>query len=174
MQTVNITAGNGPNAETVSIDGIPIEIWERFKTNAQRQFPKDGDLAWAAYLSEVIVAGSGTDGESVSFFMTKVPKKFALAIQRLLSQVSLTWDQFHRKLLKAAATPQNVRLTNFTNSPHTGMYIAMGLDPALFKKVEDIAGVSFERVMATVFISAELGNLDFGPNPVFVEPAIRE
>lgn len=171
-QTIEIKAGSGSQTDAVSLDGIPIDIWEKFKANAQRQFPKDGDLAWAAYLSEVIVAGSGGDGETVSYFMTKVPKRFALAVQRVLANVRLTWDQFHLAFLNAAAiAPQNVRFTNFQNTPHTGMYIAMGLNPAMFKKVEEVAGVSFERVMASILISAELGKLAFGPDTTFVEPA---
>lgn len=168
-QTINISAGD-ETPEVVNLAGIPLDIWERFKANAERQFPKDGDLAWAAYLSEVIVAAGGGDGETVSYFMTKVPTAYALEIQNQLSQVGMTWTQFHAYLLRAASfAPNNLRLANFSQSGHTGVFIALGVDPQTFLNVEEQTGTGFERVMATVLATAQAGLLQFPADMKFIE-----
>lgn len=170
-QTINITAGEGDTADTVVLNGIPAEIWAKFKEHAQRQFPANGELAWAAFLSEVIVAAGGGDGETVSYFMTKVPWTNAQKMADLLANVSLTWEQFHAYLLRAVAVSDtNVRLLNFTNTNKSGTVIALGIDPLVFENIQQATGKTPEIVLATVLASAANGALSFGPDTQWIEP----
>jgi hypothetical protein len=169
-QQINITVGEGDTSEVVTLNGIPADMWTRFKEHAALQFPSSGELGWAQYLSEVIAAAGGGD-EMLSYFMTKVPVKYGQALADHLSQVSLTWPEFHALLLRTAVMDHQLRLSTFRDSGHTGVFIMMGINPEWFTKVEEAAGKGFEAVMATILFSAGNGSLVFGPDSKFLEPA---
>lgn len=156
--------------EEVLLSGIPSEAWERFKQAAKKQFPKAGEDAWASFISEVIVAGSGGDTESVTYFMTGVPLENATALHNLLSQIGLTWDQFHYLLLSSAVVKDNFRLVNFKGE-HNGVFIATGLSKNTFDKIEKATGTSFEVVMGTLFVAADNGTITFSPDTTYVKPS---
>lgn len=172
---------NAPITLTISVDGvdnkiedIPAVAWERFKEAAKKQFPKNGDDAWAAFLSEVIVAGSGGDSESVTYFMTGVPLAMATAIHNLLTQINFTsWDQFHAYLLQASVQENAVRLVNFIPEPgkdrEWGTLIVTGLHSDTFRNVEAQAGVSFERAFGTILNAARYGKFTFGEETQWLE-----
>ena len=168
-QQINITVGSGDTEEQVILAGIPSDIWDRFKAKAALQFPSQGELGWAAYLSEVIVAAGG-EGDVRSYFMTKVPGEYADAVAAHLAQVSLTWEQFHAYMLRSAIVPGQLRMTNFRGSEKMGMLICLGLDPNVFGKVQEQTGQTFEVVMATILASAQAGQLQMGPGTVYLEP----
>lgn len=155
------------DGEKHTIEDIPAEAWGRFKEAAKKQFPKSGDDAWAAFLSEVIVAGSGGDGETVTYFMTDVPVNSAIAMQKALEQIGVdSWDRFHAYLLRAVSIPDMLRIINFIvpegGSQQFGTFIATGLDPQTFSKLEEaVKGESFERIMATFLAAARDGTLEF-------------
>ncbi len=164
-----IDEGDKDGEGYAEIEGIPTEAWQRFKENAKVQFPKSGDDAWASFLSEVIVAGSGGDGENVTYFMTGVPITYAQAIQRLFQQVELSWEQFHAILLQTAVLPDQFRITRF-HGEHKGIFIALGLDPAAFANMQDKTQHSFEVVMSTLLAAAASGTITFSPDTTYLEP----
>jgi hypothetical protein len=173
-QVITIQIGeDGPKHE---LSGIPALAWDRFSAAAKLQFPKQGEDAWAAFLSEVIMAISGGD-KTVTYFMTGVPAENAAAIHGLLQQIGFTWDRFHAYLLRASVLPNNLRLVNFSRRPEDGdnaqkygTVIITGIDPVAFSKTEDAVGHSFEQVMGTVLAAAAVGTLTFSAETTFIEP----
>lgn len=154
------------------LTGIPDVAWERFRTAAKKHFPKAGEDAWAQFISEVIVAGSG-GADAVTYFMTDVPRENAEAMEKILQNVGWSWDKFHAYLLRAVVQPGQVRLISFgeTGQPDRyGTLIATGLKAETFEKLEAITKVSFERMIATILLAAAEGTLRFTPDAQFVEP----
>ena len=160
------------DGEVHKLSGIPDVAWERFTKAAKKHFPKAGDDAWAQFLSEVIIAGSG-GADTVTYFMTDVPKENAEAMEGMLNNVGWSWDKFHAYMLRAVVQPGQFRLVSFgeTGQPDRyGTFIATGLKAETFSKLEAITKVSFERMMATVLLAAAEGTLRFTPDAQFVEP----
>lgn len=164
-----ITLGISETDDQISIQGIPDEVWKQFKTNAKAQFPDSGEDAWASYLSEVIVSGS-KNSDTVTYFMTGVPRDNAKALEILLAQTKFTWDQFHAYLLHSAIKKDNFRLIRFHNgNQHDGVFIATGLDIKAFKKIEEATEKTFEQVMATFINAATNGTITFSPDTTYLE-----
>jgi hypothetical protein len=163
----------GDDERESSLEGIPQEAWERFKVSAAKQFPQAED-GWATFLSEVIMACSGGD-ETVTYFMTDVPKENADAIGHLFGLAGYSWDRFHAYLLRAVVEPRRVRLINFNTEGRQefGTVLVTGLDPSTFTRLEDATGVSFERVLASILLAAKDGTLEFRPETQFVESTDR-
>lgn len=153
-----------------TIEGIPPEAWARFKNAAKVQFPDAGDDAWARFLSEVIMAGAGGDDKFVTYFMTSVPLEYATALHSILNQVQFSWDKFHAYLLHSAAKQDNFRVVRFHDTDHMGTFLALGIDPVLYTKVQEATGKSFEIVMATFLAAAANGTLKFSPEATYLEP----
>jgi hypothetical protein len=171
-QTIEI--GIEEDGEVHRLTGIPQVAWERFCENAKRQFPKHGDDAWAAYLSEVVVAVSGGDQEKVTYFMTDVPRPYAEAVHRAFAQIGLTWDRFHAYLINAAVKPDNLRLVRFHpkdgEEQKFGTLIVAGVPHEVFAKFEGaVEGKTFEGIVATLFLAAENGTLKFVPEGQFAQ-----
>lgn len=166
-QTINIAVGD--QGEVVTLSGIPADMWTRFKERSEKQFPTNEGMGWAQYLSEVIAAVGG-ENDNASYFMTNVPIDYVNALAAHLAQVEMTWNEFHALLLRTALVGKQLRIANFKDSGSDGVFIALGVDPSWFKRVEEVTGRGFEAVMATILFSAGNGSLAFGPESQFLEP----
>lgn len=169
---LTITVDDGDSGVEHSLSGIPSTAWERFRENAKAHFPKSGDDAWASFLSEVILSVSGGDA-SVTYFMTDVPRENAEALDAILKQMGFTWDKFHAYLLRSAlkeAHTRVIRLVEPNGDIPYGVFIATGLKPELFAKIEQATGKSFEIVLGSILLAAQEGTLQFSPESTFVEP----
>lgn len=146
-----------------SIEGIPEEVWKKFKEHAAKQFPSvPVEDAWAHWLSEAIMAIGGGNGKVTSILMTDVPIDNADAVERVLAQAEWTWDQFHAYLLRAAIHPGMVRIINFNDQPQNfGTFIATGLKPETFGKLRFHTGHEPEQVLAAIFDGAAHGSIKF-------------
>ncbi len=167
-RTLRIVVDDGSDGGT--IEGIPAEAWDRFKSAAALQFPDAGEDAWARFLSEVVMAGAGGDNDFVTYFMTSVPLEYATALHNILNQVKFSWDKFHAYLLHSAVKNDNFRIVRFHDTGNMGTFVAVGLDPQLYSKVEEATGKSFEIVMATVLAAAANGTITFSPETTYLEP----
>jgi hypothetical protein len=160
------------DGETHRLSGIPDVAWERFTKAAEKHFPKAGKDAWAQFLSEVIVAGSG-GADAVTYFMTDVPRANAEAMEKLLANVGWSWDKFHAYLLRAVAIDNSCRLIAFgeTGQPDRyGTLIITGIKQEAWANLERVSGTSVERLMATFMLAATEGTLRFSPDADFAKP----
>lgn len=156
--TVTITI-DGVNHK---IEGIPAVAWEAFKREAKVHFPKSGEDAWAAAISEMIVSMIG--GESRTYFLTEIPLPFAEAYERKLDQVKWKPDQFLSYLLRSAYKDQ-MKIVSFTNKDQLfGTLVITGIDPVAFEKIEEIAKHKTEDIFATVFLAAAKGEVSITAN----------
>lgn len=154
MPTLRIN--EGPNG--ASIDDIPQEQWDRFLENAKEHFPKEGENAWAACLSEVIFAIAGGNDKTVTQFMTDIPRKNADALADILGQINFTWDSFHAYLLHAAVQQGNIQLANFPDTPaNMGMLVILGIRPHVFEHIEKSTGHSLTSLVAGIIQVADNG-----------------
>jgi len=64
-----------------------------------------------------------------------------------------------------------VRLVNFGGTD-TGVFIATGLSPQTFNKIQEATGKSFEQVMGTLFSAAHHGTITFSPDTNYLDPKI--
>lgn len=164
--------GVNETGDVHKIDGIPDIAWKKFAAAAKIHFPDAGEDAWARFLSEVIVAGSG-GADTVSFFMTDVPREYAEDLANIFDQVRWSWDRFHAYLLRSAHEPGMLRLISLSDTgkqDHMGTFIATGLKRETFDKMEAATGVSFERIMGTLLLACAEGTLTFQPDAKFIEP----
>lgn len=155
-----------------TLEGVPDVAWEKFCAAAKIQFPKEGEDAWAKFLSEVIMSGAG-GADTVTYFMTGVPRENASAVADMFGQVGWSWDRFHVYLLKSAVKKGQLHLLSFSapgDTENFGTFIATGLKPATFTKLQETIGVSFERIMGTLLLAAADGTLTFRPEQQFIEP----
>lgn len=170
-KTVTITFNE--EGENLSLDGIPAEIWARFRQNAQKDFPKAGEDAWAHYLSEIIMGVAGGTRDSKTVFMTDVPTANVEALEDTIRQTGRGWDEFHAYLLQAAVVPGSIRLINMVDRDklHLGTFIATGLNPELFRYFKEASGHEIENVMAAIFDAAmSRGSITFtGSIPNYAE-----
>lgn len=135
-----------------SLEGIPTEVWERFKTQAKAEFPQAGDDAWAHWLSEAILAVGGGTSEVKTYFMTDVPINIAKTLDDILSHADWTWERLHAYILQAASRPGHLRIINFTESPQNfGTFIATGIRPEAFGKLKANTGFTIENFLAVIF-----------------------
>lgn len=158
MPTLRIN--DGPDGAT--IEDIPPDVWKRFMEFSKEHFPREGENAWAACLSEVIFAIAGGNKETVTTFMTDIPRENADALSRLLSQVDFTWDKFHGYLLRAATMPDHLRIVNFPdNPPQMGAIIVLGIRPHVFQNIRLKVGLSTEQLLSAIVNAADKGSLSF-------------
>lgn len=161
MSRSSLTLTINEGKEGAEITGIPAEVWERFKVNAQKQFPESTD-AWAAFLSEVILSVGGGTNKVMTYFLTDVPVENADALEARLAQAEWQWDEFHTYLLQAALKPKAVRVISFKNedgSRPPGTLIITGLRQAAFDQIEKKTGRTFEQVMGLFFHAASIGEV---------------
>ena len=170
-QQIDITVSE--SGDTHKLSGIPDIAWTKFSEAAKKHFPDAGEDAWARFLSEVIVAGSG-GADTVTYFMTDVPRDHAEAIEAILRQVGWSWDGFHAYLLRSAFKPSHFRIVSLSDTgkpDFMGTFIATGLKPEVFSNIEKSTGVSFERIMGTILLACSEGTLRFTPDSAFIEPS---
>lgn len=154
MPTLRVNEG----PEGASIDDIPQQIWDRFLENSKQHFPKEGENAWAAVLSEVIFAIAGGNDKTVTTFMTDIPRANADAIEDVLAQVNLTWDRFHAYMLNAALKPGHIQLANFPDKPEQmGMLIILGIRPFVFQHIEQSVNMTLTQLVAGIINAADNG-----------------
>lgn len=169
-QSIDITVSE--SGETHKLSGIPDIAWEKFTAAAKLHFPDAKEDAWARFLSEVIVAGSG-GADTVTYFMTDVPRDLAEKMEGRLKQVGWSWDRFHAYLLRSVAEETQFKLISFSDTgkqDHMGTFIATGLKPEVFSKIAQVTGVSFERIMGTILFACSEGTLRFEPDAEFLTP----
>lgn len=140
------------------IEGIPPVAWEAFKREAQVHFPKSGEDAWAAAISEMIVSMVG--GDTRTYFLTEIPLPIAEAYEKKLDQVKWKPDNFLSYLLRAAYKDE-IKLINFIPEKDQlyGTLIITGIDPVAFDKIEEVAEHRTEDVFASVFLAAVKGTV---------------
>lgn len=158
-KTVTITFNE--EGDNLSLDGIPADVWARFKENAKRDFPKAGEDAWAHYLSEIIMGQGGGTKDTKTVFMTDIPTENVEALDGILRQTGRSWDEFHAYLLMAAVRPGQIRLVNMVDpgKANYGTFIATGLKPEVFANIDKSTGIDFEKVMAAIFDGASQGTI---------------
>ena len=168
--TVTLTINDGP--EGGSIEGIPEDVWARFMERAKKQFPKEGQNAWSACLSEVIFSIAGGSRETITTFMTDIPVENHDTLEKLLQQTGFTWDKFHAYLLNAAMQPGSVRVINFPDKPEKfGTVIITGIRPHVFPNIQAQTGMSVENLMAAIVNAADSGKIGLtGDIPKNAEP----
>jgi hypothetical protein len=149
-----------------SIEGVPEEIWEKFKERTKINFPNRGDDAWAFFISEVILAVGGGTNEVASYFMTDVPLKNAKALEDIFAQANLKWDLFHAYLLTVAVRDKHLRIINFTGEDRQefGTFIATGIPMKALAQIEQVSGASVEDFMAALFLAASEGTITLTGN----------
>lgn len=154
MPTLRINEG----PEGGSIEDIPQEQWDLFLKNSKEHFPKEGENAWAAVLSEVILSIAGGTDKSVTTFMTDIPRANADALADVLSQVNLTWDRFYAYMLNAALKNGHIQIANFPDKPEQmGMLIVLGIRPHVFSHIEKNTGHSLTSLVAGIIQVADNG-----------------
>lgn len=171
---ITITVDEDGGGLTHSLSGIPAEAWEKFCETAKIEFGrKHGEDAWAAFLSEVIMAASGGD-ETVTYFMTDVPRDKAEALSAVVGQAGFTWDRLHAYFLHSAPLANHFRIISMINEENPkehklGTFVVTGLDPIAFHKIEKATGKSFEQVMGSLLIAATEGTISFAPENEYAE-----
>lgn len=163
MPTLRVNEG----PEGASIDDIPQDEWNRFMENSKLHFPKEGDNAWAAVLSEVIFAIAGGNDKTVTTFMTDIPRANADAIADVLEQVGLTWDRFHAYMLNAALKPGHIQIANFPDRPEQmGMLLILGIRPHVFAHIEQSVQMTLPQLVAGIINAADNGGkITFSADP---------
>lgn len=169
---VFIQINEGPDG--AKLDGIPTDVWNRFREHAKNQFPSAGDDAWAQFLSEVILAvAGGTTGENAvaTYFMTDIPKANYVALAERLESAQLKFEELHARMLVSATVDKALRVIAF-NDPSKpvmeqfpGIFIVTGLKTDAFTRFEennkgnDGKPYSFEHLMAAFFNAAMNGTV---------------